>query len=58
LNWQSQKYFNMQYNLKENMTEEQKEILKQGLMSSEIVEDIGDRMEQEIKEVTNASLYF
>ena len=43
----------MQYNLKENMTEEQKEILKQGLMSSEIVEDIGDRMDQEIKEVTN-----
>jgi hypothetical protein len=39
----------MQYNLKENMTEEQKEILKQGLMTSEIVEDIGDRMEQEIK---------
>lgn len=35
------------------MTEEQKEILKQGLMSSEIVEDIGDRMDQEIKEVTN-----
>jgi hypothetical protein len=36
-----------------DMSEEQKKILKQGLMSSEIVEDIGDRMEQEIKEIIN-----
>jgi hypothetical protein len=56
---------NMQYDLYDSfdtkwvktfsgdMTEEQKKILKKGLMSSEIIEDIGDRMEQEIKEVTN-----
>jgi len=39
--------------LKEIMTEEQKKILREGLTNSEVVEDIGDRMDQEIEEVTN-----
>jgi len=39
--------------LKEIMTEEQKKILREGLTNGEVVEDIGDRMDQEIEEVTN-----
>ena len=45
------KLFDMK--LKEIMTEEQKKILREGLTNSEVVEDIGDRMVQEIEEVTN-----
>lgn len=34
-------------------TPEEEEILREGLTNSEVVEDIGDRMEQELKEITN-----
>jgi hypothetical protein len=44
---------NIDLNMIRPYTKQEEEILRQGLMSSEIVEDIGDRMEQEIMEVTN-----
>ena len=37
-----------EFDYKENITEEQKEILKKGLNESEMPTDIGDRMEEEI----------
>ena len=35
----------------ENLTNDQKEILKKGLKESELPTDIGDRMEEDIKHI-------
>lgn len=40
-----------EFNYKENITKEQKDILKKGLNDSEMPTDIGDRMNEEIESI-------
>ena len=58
----------MQYNLfdsfdnrwslefKENMTDEQKEILRNGLKESEL-QDVGDRMNEDVEQIVSKTFY-
>jgi len=43
------------FNYTENLTNDQKKILKKGLKESELLTDIGDRMEEDIKHILSSN---